>query len=200
MPTATIIGSGVIGLSSALILQRAGYRVRIVTRELPLKTTSVAAGAVWSGSGLDGRSRQWAADSLQHFFKLIDEPASGVTLQRMREVYAHPVPDPWYRDRLPFFERIPAEDLPPSLVDGYLMDVPMVAPPLYLRYLHEQFIAGEGTLDVREVGSLAELQAERRSWSIAPASARASWRTMSASIPCAGKPCCSMRRKSRSVT
>lgn len=160
MPAATVIGSGVIGLSSALILQRAGYRVRILTRELPLQTTSVAAGAAWSGSELEGKSRSWAAITLQHFFELIAEPASGVSLQRMREVYAHPVPDPWYRDRLPFFERISAADLQPGLVDGYLMDVPMVAPPLYLAYLRDQFIAGDGTLEQRGVSSLAELQNE----------------------------------------
>ena len=33
-----VIGSGVIGLSSARCLQLAGYDVRIVTRELPLQT------------------------------------------------------------------------------------------------------------------------------------------------------------------
>ncbi|MYE28077.1 MAG: FAD-dependent oxidoreductase, partial [Chloroflexi bacterium] len=48
MSKVIVIGSGVIGLSSARCLQLAGYDVRIVTRELPLATTSVAAGAVWS--------------------------------------------------------------------------------------------------------------------------------------------------------
>ena len=160
MPAATVIGSGVIGLSSALVLQRAGYQVHILTREMPLQTTSVAAGAVWSGSDLDGRSRQWAAASLEHFFKLIEATGSGVTWQRMREVYAQPVPDPWYRERLPFFERVSPEDLQPGLADGYLMDVPMVAPPLYLQYLHDQFIAGKGTFETRVVDTLEGLQNE----------------------------------------
>lgn len=158
MPSATVIGSGVIGLSTALVLQGAGYRVHILTRELPLHTTSVAAGAVWSGSDLDGGSRHWAAATLRHFFKLIDKSGSGVTLQRMREVYTQMVPDPWYRDLLPFFERVSTKDLQPGLADGYLMDVPMVAPPLYLQYLHDQFIAGNGTIEVHVVETLEALQ------------------------------------------
>ena len=37
MPKVIVIGSGVIGLSSALCLQLSGYDVQIVTRELPSK-------------------------------------------------------------------------------------------------------------------------------------------------------------------
>ncbi|MCE2471799.1 MAG: FAD-binding oxidoreductase, partial [Anaerolineae bacterium] len=83
-----VIGSGVIGLSSARCLQEAGFSIRILTREMPLNTTSVAAGAVWSGSALEGRSRDWAAASLRYFLPLTEQPGSGVILQRMREVYA----------------------------------------------------------------------------------------------------------------
>ncbi len=155
-----VIGSGVIGLSAASILQRAGYQVRILTREMPLDTTSVAAGAVWSGSDLDSRSRQWAARSLEHFFRLAKQPGSGVTLQRMREVYAQPVPDPWYCHLLPSFARTQAEDLPAGLADGYLMDVPMIAPPLYLPNLHDQFVAAGGAIEERVVESLGELAGE----------------------------------------
>lgn len=151
-----VIGSGVIGLSAASILQRTGYHVRILTREMPLDTTSVAAGAVWSGSDLDERSRQWAARSLQHFLPLAEQSGSGVTLQRMREVYGQPVPEPWYRDLLPFFDRVAPHSLPQGLQDGYLMDVPMVAPPLYLQVLQDQFIAAGGTIETRNVESLDE--------------------------------------------
>ncbi len=160
MATIIVIGSGVIGLSSARCLQIAGFSVRILTREMPLETTSVAAGAVWSGSALSGRSRDWAAASLRHFLPLTEQPGSGVILQRMREVYAEPVPDPWYADMLPAFERVPPRDLPAGLVDGYLMDTPMIAPPIYLQVLHDQFLAAGGIIEARDVESLDEAAAE----------------------------------------
>ena len=160
MPQIIVIGSGVIGLSSARCLQLAGYDVRIVTREMPLETTSVAAGAMWSASDLVGRSRDWAIASLDHFLPLTKEANSGVTLQRMREVYSENVPDPWYRDRLPFFQRLSKHELRGGLIDGYLMDTPMVAPPIYLRRLHDQFLAAGGQLETRNVATLAELAGE----------------------------------------
>ena len=160
MPEIIVIGSGVIGLSSARCLQDAGYNVRILTREMPLNTTSVAAGAVWSGSALEGRSRDWAAASLRYFLPLTGQPGSGVTLQRMREVYAEALPNPWYADLLPAFSRVPARDLPAGLVDGYLMDVPMIAPPIYLQALHDQFLAAGGFIDERVVDSLDAVAAE----------------------------------------
>ncbi|MDE2635223.1 MAG: FAD-dependent oxidoreductase [Chloroflexota bacterium] len=160
MSQVIVIGSGVIGLSSARCLQLAGYDVRIVTRELPLATTSVAAGAVWSGSDLDGRSRDWARATLEQFLSLTEEAESGVTLQRMREVYAEAVPDPWYRELLPFFQRLSKHEMRGGLIGGYLMDVPMVAPPIYLKRLHDQFLAAGGRLEQRKVDSLEELAGE----------------------------------------
>ena len=160
MPDIIVIGSGVIGLSAARALQLTGYDVHIVTRELPLSTTSVAAGAVWSSSSLEGRSRDWAAATLAHFLHLTDEPKSGVTLQRMREVYAEKVPDPWYREHLPFFQRLSKHELRGGLIDGYLMDVPMVAPPIYLQRLYDQFLAAGGKVETRTVETLDELAGE----------------------------------------
>jgi glycine/D-amino acid oxidase-like deaminating enzyme len=43
-----VIGCGAIGLTSALMAQRAGLRVRIVTRDRPPEVASLAASGVWS--------------------------------------------------------------------------------------------------------------------------------------------------------
>lgn len=160
MPKVIVIGSGVIGLSSALCLQLSGYDVLIVTRELPEQTTSVAAGAVWSGSELHGRRRCWAADTLEHFLALANDANTGVTTQRIREVYTEDVQDPWYRELLPFFQRLSKHEMRGGLLGGYLMDVPMVAPPIYLQRLYDQFLAAGGFLEQRTVKSLEELAAE----------------------------------------
>lgn len=157
MSNIIVIGGGVIGLSSALALQQAGHRIRLVTRELPQDSASAAAGAIWSGGWLAGRMRRWAASTLQLFLSLCEDPGSGVTLQRIRKVFPEPVPAAWYAAQLPFCERLPAADLPDGFADGFLMDVPVVAPPQYLQRLQEQFLAAGGSFEVRHIDSLDEL-------------------------------------------
>lgn len=45
---AAVLGAGVIGLTTARVLQEAGVSVTLYTRELPLQTTSAVAGALWA--------------------------------------------------------------------------------------------------------------------------------------------------------
>lgn len=157
MPAILVIGGGVIGLSAARCLQKAGYAVHIITRELPEASASMAAGAVWSGSDLYGVQRQWAAATLEYLLAQAAIPDSGVSLRTMREVFAQPVPDPWYRELLPAFARLPAAALPPGLAAGYRLQVPIVAPPIYLRRLQAQFLEAGGTLETRALDSLEQV-------------------------------------------
>jgi len=160
MSEVMVIGSGVSGLSSALNLQLAGFDVRILTRDPPQATASAAAGAVWSGGSLAGRPRRWADDSLSHFLRLAKRADSGVGLRRMRQIFPQQVSLPWFKDRLPFFAKIPPEELPSDESYGWIMDVPIVAPPRYLQNLQEQFLGAGGKLEAREVASLDELADE----------------------------------------
>ncbi len=160
MPEIIVIGGGVIGLSSALALQATGYNPRILTREAPTATTSAAAGAIWSGRALEGREQGWAHASLERYLRLCGDEESGVSLQRVRKVYPVATPDPWYGDQLPFCQRIAAAELPAGTACGFLMDVPIVQPPLYLQRLQEQFLANGGSLQRREVDSLDALLEE----------------------------------------
>lgn len=58
-----VLGGGVMGLSAAIVGRERGFRVRLVARDLPPKTTSDLAGAQWApslvdmGSGADARDR-----------------------------------------------------------------------------------------------------------------------------------------------
>ena len=47
MKSATVIGSGIIGLTTALKLQEAGYAVTIVAKEIFSDTLSSKVGAIW---------------------------------------------------------------------------------------------------------------------------------------------------------
>lgn len=160
MPEIIVIGGGVIGLSSALALQRRGHNTRLITRELPQDTTSAAAGAIWAGGGLAGHMRRWANDSLTRFLTLCQVPDSGVTLRRIQDFRRHypgAMSLPWFASRLPHCQRIRGDELPSGFAAGLWLDVPIVAPPRYLQRLHEQFLAAGGVLEVRHIDSLDEL-------------------------------------------
>jgi D-amino-acid oxidase len=160
MTDITVIGSGVSGLSSAIQLQKAGFDVTIITRDHPQQTTSVAAGAVWYGGSTAGRDREWAEVTLAYFMALSQQEQAGVAVTRLREVFPHEEPDPWYKDIIPYFERVPIDELPSGRQDGFDMDVPIVESPRYLQYLYDTFIRQGGVVDVQEIRMLDELKYE----------------------------------------
>ncbi len=154
---AVVVGCGVIGLSSAIRLQEAGFGVTIISRDLPPNLTSAVAGAIWYGYGSHPRIRRWAEHSLETYLPMTQDEASGVLLRRVREVFVHPVAAPWFKNRLPFFERIPKHQLPKGFSDGFLMDVPIIETPTYLQCLVERFTSAGGHIEQRALTSLAEL-------------------------------------------
>jgi D-amino-acid oxidase len=154
---AMVVGCGVIGLSSAIRLQEAGFEVSIITRDLPPNVTSAVAGAIWYAYGSHPRVRRWAEHSLETYLQLAQDPQSGVLIRRMREVFPHQQTDPWFKSRLPFFERIPAADLSIGFDDGFLMDIPIIETPKYLQYLVERFNQAGGQIEQRALSSLDEL-------------------------------------------
>jgi D-amino-acid oxidase len=158
---AVVLGCGVIGLTSAIRLLENGFGVTIVTRDLPPNTTSIAAGAYWYGS-ISGRARQWARASLDEYIRLATLDRSGVRMTKLREVASAPMDDPWFKDLIPSFERIPKSELPARCSDGYVMEIPLVTTPIYLNYLLERFRLHGGQVEQREIQSLAELAQPQR--------------------------------------
>lgn len=151
-----VVGSGVIGLTSAIRLLENGFGVTIVTRDLPPNTTSIAAGAYWFGNVL-GRARAWAQVGLDEFIRLAAAPETGVRMTKFREVSIEPIPDPWFKNRIPTFERLGKADLPTGYFDGYLMEIPLVTTTIYLPYLLNRFQQAGGKLELREIQSLSEV-------------------------------------------
>lgn len=154
-----VIGSGVTGLTSAICLQDAGFDITIFTEELPQNTTSVAAGAVWWGHG-EGKVRQWADRSLKIFQQLIEEGNTGVHLLRLRDVYTYHTDLPWFHDDIPYCEAISPQDLDPPFISGFMMDVPLIEPPLYLPYLLKRYQNNGGEIMQQTLQSFSEISAD----------------------------------------
>lgn len=150
-----VIGAGVIGLTSAVCLAEAGFRVRVRTDTPPGRTTSAVAGAMWGrGPGVQepaDRIDAWSRATLVEYTALADDPTSGVHFARGRELTrTAPAPEP-----LPGV-RDPARctDLPDGFVDGYWITVPLVDMPAHLTYLADRLARAGGTVEYTSVTAL----------------------------------------------
>ncbi len=158
----TVVGCGVIGLTSAIRLQEHGFNVTIITRDLPPNLTSAVAGAYWYGGELATHSsrHRWSSISLAEYLRLASGDYCGVSTFRMLEVFGSPVDEPWYKDLLPFYARVPRSQLPVGYADGYWIEIPIVETPHYLNYLVERFKQGGGQIQQRTITDLQELVPE----------------------------------------
>lgn len=144
-----VLGSGVVGLTSAIRLQDAGFSVRIVTAALPSDTTSAKAAAIWYPYKAYPQARvlAWSKRTLDVFYDLAANPATGVSITSLFEGFDREVPEPWWIDAVRTFRRPTPAELPPGYSDGYVVDVPMIEAPFYLNYLLNRFVQGGGEVE-----------------------------------------------------
>jgi D-amino-acid oxidase len=171
-PDVLVIGAGVCGLSTAVVLLDAGLAVEVYAADPPHRTTSAAAGALWGPHmvGSDERVGGWAARTLDRFRLLAAEPAAGVREMPGLVAAPHDTPDHVPADRAahepPGFMtgagRVTAvgpEDLPPGFGTGWRYAAPVVAMPEYLDYLLAELLASGGQLRLgRPLRDLGEAQ------------------------------------------
>lgn len=93
----TVVGAGVIGLTTALELAAAGHDVTVISAAPPAATTSAVAGAVWFPyhAGPPDRVVAWAARSRARWQALAADRDAGVDLIDGFELAASPAP-PWW--------------------------------------------------------------------------------------------------------
>jgi D-amino-acid oxidase len=141
----SVVGGGIIGLTVARRLSEAGCNVTLIAAEVPDRTTSSVAAAIWYPYRAlpYGRVTNWAARSFATLTDLAAGPSTGVTIRRGRELFRVPTADPWWSGAVPRLGRVPAAQLPDGYVDGLLLDVPVVDMPRHLTWLlHELRAAG----------------------------------------------------------
>lgn len=158
MRTVTVVGSGVLGLTSAVALLRAGHRVHIVAREFAWRTTSAVAGAIWFPyeARPPARVGAWARTSLVAFERLAARLESAVTLCRGVVYDRASPPRPWWRELVPTFQPLPAAELPPGVRAGDRLVLPVAEMPLYLQFLVGEVQRLGGRIEQRDLGDLAD--------------------------------------------
>lgn len=154
---ALVIGAGVIGLSTGIVLAEAGLRVRIRTAELP-GGTSLAAGAM-CGPSLPGTAEPvvtWERTTIEEMTGLASSPETGVRLTRGRLAARPTTPLPPGAAPPGDLPMCTPEELPEGFSFGFWATVPMVEMPRYLRFLTERFRQAGGEIERGTVRTLAE--------------------------------------------
>src|SRR3954469_10765731 len=135
-----IIGAGVSGLTTGVVLAEHGYHIHLFAADPPEQTTSAVAAAMWFPYDAEPAERviPWALESYEIFRALSSDPATGVSMIELRQFSRGnelPIP-PW------------AEAFNPRSSAGteFVMTVPLSDSSLYLDYLRRRLIAGSGKL------------------------------------------------------
>jgi D-amino-acid oxidase len=133
----TVVGGGVIGLTCALELARAGHSVRVLTADPVERTASAVAAALWfpyHAAPLDAVLR-WAATTLRVLSELAADPATGVLLLPGTVVSRNPEPDLWWTPAVPEHRPATPDELPPGVPAGTRCTVPVADMGRYLAWL-----------------------------------------------------------------
>jgi len=149
----TVVGAGVVGLTTAVALRSIGIEADVVAREPPEATTSAVAAALWYPYRAlpADRVTTWSAATYAELAALAEVRGPGVRMLAGTEVLDPGAPDPWWRDAVPDLRRTG---------DGLQFAAPVVDMSVHLPWLVERLRAVGGRVEQRTVASLEELDAD----------------------------------------
>ncbi len=155
----TVVGSGIIGLSSAIILQENGFKVTIISREDLDKTLSSKVGAVWFPFEIHPKEKanRWANLSYERY-QLEAKHENGVSFIPFMTAYNSESNTEWTQT-LPegAVRKAKTSELPKGVKMAFISKVPLAEPPLYLPYLFKLFIQNGGSFKKHDIKDLDEL-------------------------------------------
>ncbi|MBJ8346671.1 FAD-dependent oxidoreductase [Antrihabitans sp. YC2-6] len=158
-PHVVVVGSGVIGLSSALELARSGKRVTVIADRKPAETVSAVAAAIWEPYDAFPRDAvlQWSLDALATFTELAADPATGVHLREGVSVQREPGKKAWWAGGVVEARPARPEELPDGAVSGEVCTVPVIVMPVYLEWLMRSCEANGVLFEWRTLATLEEV-------------------------------------------
>lgn len=156
-PMVAVIGAGVIGLTSAIQLIKAGFAVTVFARALPPHTTSDVAAAFWAPSATadHAQAKQWALTSLAIFQELAAEPATGVLITDLYSLTDIPTPMP-YMAHAGAMREVPPGVFPAPW-SGWCVAVPRIDVPVYMPWLLARLQAMGGRIQPQILQTLREV-------------------------------------------
>jgi D-amino-acid oxidase len=165
---AAVIGSGIMGLTSARLLQDAGWRVTIYTRDMARHTTSNVAAGEWSPFSVHDRrvssdafksQLNWAARIAHHAYTNLGGPEYGI---RWLETYVlTDTPDTVIEgelaDLFPHRAVLRSGEHPFQAAYAHRFVTMQIDPAVLLRRLIEDFLVAGGVFVVRDFKDRADV-------------------------------------------
>ncbi|KAL4963461.1 FAD-dependent oxidoreductase [Aspergillus stella-maris] len=158
----TIIGSGVIGLLSALVLTDARYRVTIIARDLPGDENQNWA-SPWAGAGFlphpETKDQSLPTESFKYYWALAHrDPTSGVQVLKATEYFDDRSDDSsiWYKNIVPGYRRLGEDKLYPNAKIGFSYQTVAINPSVFLIWVKKGLEKRGVRFIRREVKSFAE--------------------------------------------
>lgn len=160
--SAVVVGAGISGLSTATVLARAGWRVRVIARTSSLASTSALAAAVWFPTRVGPRELvlEWGAATYAAFAGQARSGVPGVVMRESLAVYRSEPEPPWWAAVVGGVRPAEPDELPAGYRHGLRFVVPLVEMPRYLPWLQARFEAAGGAMIADTVTSLADVDAD----------------------------------------
>jgi D-amino-acid oxidase len=159
MKNVLVIGAGISGLSTGLLLLRHGYAVTIWAKDFPPNTTSDKAGAFWYPYLCEPKDKAagWAKVTYDYLqAEMLPYPETGCIARRTTEILAADGGAPWWHDAYPSYKRPSKDVLPRGYTDGYMIDGILMDSSVYLPYLVKLFRQKGGILRRVTIAQLGE--------------------------------------------
>ncbi|KXS09076.1 nucleotide-binding domain-containing protein [Gonapodya prolifera JEL478] len=164
----TVLGAGVIGLNTAILLRAAGFEVTIVSRctpehpELDPLYTSPKAAAHWLtfADNDDVRLQRWDTVGFRMLYELGAIQGTGVAKQNafvVGEKKKEGEEVPWWAEIVPDFRPMHPHELPRPLTHGYSFHGISIDLPVYLSFLLRTFRRMGGHVVVADVKHIDEV-------------------------------------------
>ncbi len=152
-----VLGAGVSGLSSGVLLLKKGYQVTIWAKDLPPNTTSNKAAAAWAPYLCNPKEKvmRWGKNTLDYFNRVIAKDSkSGYIKIKTTGLFPIAKDDQWWKNIVPGYKKIPAKDLPAGYQDGYEFEGLVVDTTYYMDWLISLFKGLGGVLIQKEISSI----------------------------------------------
>jgi D-amino-acid oxidase len=152
-----VIGAGVSGLSTAILLLKKGYEVEIWSKDLPMHTTSAVAAAFWFPFLAEPQDKiiGWSNFTRKYLEEhALNDQESGCDERDFYEFLDEPAGDPWWKGAVKSWRHLKEHEIPVDYKDGYSTRLILMDTTLYLPWLFNKFEELGGNFEQRKVGSL----------------------------------------------
>jgi D-amino-acid oxidase len=154
-----VLGAGVIGLSSAIQLQKSGFEVEIWSMQTTPNTTSDVAAAFWLPFNAEPKDKvlKWSKSTFEYTqANLINDALSGCVDTPFLQIAESNSTMPWWGEIVPNLKTV-SSGLPDGYSYGFEFTTILFDSSIYMGYLVNKFSKMGGTIKSKEISSVDEL-------------------------------------------